>query len=317
MNIAAQIVGVFGIIVFAITPHQKTKSKILVCQLISSLLYASQYFLLGAFSAVATNMIDALKSIVFSTYEKKKSPVGCQFCASGALEKVPYSLKVEDYWEQVNIMLNDCKVNPNDYKKFCISFTGIGEPSIVYKQIGTFMKEVQERYIHTTFIIGTFGYNEVCFDYWKEMDLRIKTLQLPFYSSDSEKMKTIVKNLPNNYSFYKNLLSALDYKKNAKYDKCRVKINYLGMHNINDTDEQVKSFIKLITPIKEEIEVRVSYLNYTKQAKLYGYVSPSFERLNEICGELKDNGIECYSFGNISNEEIGCGQLVQNKISKD
>lgn len=244
-------------------------------------------------------------------------PVGCQFCASGALEKVPYSLKVEDYWEQVNIMLNDCKVNPNDYKKFCISFTGIGEPSIVYKQIGTFMKEVQERYIHTTFIIGTFGYNEVCFDYWKEMDLRIKTLQLPFYSSDSEKMKTIVKNLPNNYSFYKNLLSALDYKKNAKYDKCRVKINYLGMHNINDTDEQVKSFIKLITPIKEEIEVRVSYLNYTKQAKLYGYVSPSFERLNEICGELKDNGIECYSFGNISNEEIGCGQLVQNKISKD
>lgn len=244
-------------------------------------------------------------------------PVGCQFCASGALEKVPYSLKVEDYWEQVNIMLNDCKVNPNDYKKFCISFTGIGEPSIVYKQIGTFMKEVQERYIHTTFIIGTFGYNEVCFDYWKEMDLRIKTLQLPFYSSDSEKMKTIVKNLPNNYSFYKNLLSALDYKKNAKYDKCRVKINYLGMHNINDTDEQVKSFIRLVTPIKEEIEVRVSYLNYTKQAKLYGYVSPSFERLNEICGELKDNGIECYSFGNISNEEIGCGQLVQNKISKD
>lgn len=75
MNIAAQIVGVFGIIVFAITPHQKTKSKILVCQLISSLLYASQYFLLEAFSAVVTNMIDALKSIVFSTYEKKKKKI--------------------------------------------------------------------------------------------------------------------------------------------------------------------------------------------------------------------------------------------------
>lgn len=130
-------------------------------------------------------------------------------------------------------------------------------------------------------------------------------------------MKIIVKNLPNEYSFYNNLLLALDYKENARYDKCRVKINYLGMQNINDTDEQVENFIKLITPVKEKIEVRVSYLNYTKQAKLYGYISPSFERLNEICCKLKANGIECYSFGNISNEEIGCGQLVQNKISEN
>lgn len=244
-------------------------------------------------------------------------PVGCQFCASGALDKVPYSLKVEDYWEQINIMLNDCRVNPNDYKKFCVSFTGIGEPSIVYRQIGTFMKEIQEKYLHTTFIIGTFGYNTECFEYWRNMDLRIKTLQLPFYSLDSEKIKSIVKKLPNNYSFYDNLLLALNYKENAKYGKCRVKINYLGMHNINDTEEQVDNFIKLIAPIKDKIEVRVSFLNYTKQAKLYGYTSPNFERLNEICSKLKDNDIECYSFGNISNEEIGCGQLVQNKISKN
>lgn len=244
-------------------------------------------------------------------------PVGCQFCASGALEKVPYFLTVEDYWEQINIMLNDCNVNPNDYKKFCISFTGIGEPSIVCKQIGTFMKEVQEKYLHTTFIIGTFGYNKNCFEYWRKLDLRIKTLQLPFYSLDSKKLKMIVKNLPDNYSFYDNLLLALDYKKNAKYNKCRVKINYLGMQNINDTDEQVEDFIKLITPVKNQIEVRVSFLNYTKQAKLYGYISPSFDRLNEICNRLRKNEIECYSFGNISNEEIGCGQLVQDKISKD
>ena len=33
--------------------------------------------------------------------------------------------------------------------------------------------------------------------------------------------------------------------------------------------------------------------------------------------KLKDNGFECYSFGNLSNEEIGCGQLVQNKISNN
>ncbi len=242
-------------------------------------------------------------------------PVGCQFCASGALEKAPYILSVEDYWEQVNIMLDDCKVDPNDYDKFCVSFTGIGEPSIVYKEIGTFMQELQAKYSHATFIIGTFGYNQKCFDYWLNLNVRIKTLQLPFYSADPKKLKEIVKNLPENFSFYDNVLLALNYKKNAEYNGCRVKLNYLGMRGINDTDEQVEQFIKLVEPIKREIEVRVSYLNYTKQAKLYGYVSPDFSRLYEICAKLRENGIKCYPFGNLSNEEIGCGQLVQDKIS--
>lgn len=242
-------------------------------------------------------------------------PVGCQFCASGALDKAPYILACEDFWEQINIMLNDNNINPNDFEKFCISFTGIGEPSIVYKEIGQFMSEVQRKYTHVTFIIGTFGYDKKCFEYWKSLDLRIKTLQIPFYSLDGNKMKEIVKNLPNNYSFYKNVLEAIKYKEFAKYDKCRVKINMLGMSGINDTDEQVEDFIKLLLPIKDKIEVRISFLNYTKQAGIYGYVSPTFDRLREIESKLKNNGIECYVFGNISNEEIGCGQLVQNRIS--
>lgn len=28
-------------------------------------------------------------------------PVGCQFCASGALKNAPYLLTVEDFWEQL------------------------------------------------------------------------------------------------------------------------------------------------------------------------------------------------------------------------
>ena len=244
-------------------------------------------------------------------------PVGCQFCASGALDKAPYLLKSEDFWEQINIMLGDNNIDPNDYERFCISFTGIGEPSIVYKQTGQFMSEVQEKYSHVTFIIGTFGYEPQCFEYWKNLNLRIKTLQLPFYSSNSTKLKEIVKNLQSNYSFYNNVLEALKYKENAKYNKCRVKVNMLGMCGINDSDEQVDEFIKILSPVKYKIEVRISFLNYTKQAEKYGYVSPTFERLREIEKKLKDNGFECYSFGNISNEEIGCGQLVQNKISSE
>ena len=68
------------------------------------------------------------------------------------------------------------------------------------------MSEFQKKYTHVTFIIGTFGYDNRCFEYWKNLNLRIKTLQIPFYTSDKDKLKKIVKNLPANYSFYDNVL---------------------------------------------------------------------------------------------------------------
>lgn len=75
MNILAQIVGILAIVVFAISPHQKTKKKVLFLNIVASLLYALQYFLLGAFSAVATNVIGAVKNIVFHEYEKNEKDI--------------------------------------------------------------------------------------------------------------------------------------------------------------------------------------------------------------------------------------------------
>lgn len=242
--------------------------------------------------------------------------VGCQFCASGALDKSPSLLKYEDFFEQVNIMLDDSKANPNDYKKFSISFTGIGEPSTVYKDLGFFMQDIQKKYKHVTFIIGTFGYKIDCFSYWLEQEVRIKTLQIPFYSCDLIKLKKIVRNLPSDYSFLDILINAIKYKEKAKHEKCRVKVNYLVMKDINDKNEDIEKMIQLVYPYREQIEIRVSYLNYTKQAEKYGYSSPSFERIREIEMLLKENGFESYSFGTDYNHGIACGQLAQNGISE-
>lgn len=79
MNIWAQIVGIFAIIVFAISPHQKTKKKVLIFQLISNLLYAIQYVLLNAFSAVATNVIGGIKNLIFYFYAKDEKEIPNKF----------------------------------------------------------------------------------------------------------------------------------------------------------------------------------------------------------------------------------------------
>lgn len=106
-------------------------------------------------------------------------------------------------------------------------------------------------------------------------------------------------------------------KKEAKYDKCRVKVNYLAMEGINDSDEKIEEMIKLLERYKEKIEIRNSYLNYTKQAEKNGCTSPPFKRLRQIEEKLNKLGFKCYSFGTECNHGIACGQLAQNKISLD
>lgn len=75
MNIIAQITGILAIIAFAISPQQKTKNKVLIFQLLSNILYALQYLILGAFSAVATSIIGAVNNLVFYGYAKKDKEI--------------------------------------------------------------------------------------------------------------------------------------------------------------------------------------------------------------------------------------------------
>lgn len=79
MVILAQIFGILAIITFAISPQQKTKHGLLIYQFFSAMFYAIQYFLLGAYSAVATNILGAAKNLVFSKYAKKNKKIPLYF----------------------------------------------------------------------------------------------------------------------------------------------------------------------------------------------------------------------------------------------
>lgn len=73
--IIAQIMGVLAIIVLALAAHQRTKSKVLVCDTIAAVLYSIQYMFLFAYSAVAINIIGAIKDIIFYKYAKEDKEI--------------------------------------------------------------------------------------------------------------------------------------------------------------------------------------------------------------------------------------------------
>lgn len=240
--------------------------------------------------------------------------VGCRFCASGSLPEHQIFLTAKDYLRQVQTCLKNSNVNPNDYPNFYIAFTGIGEPSIVKEEIANGINLIKEKYTNVQVNIATSGFDSSCFEYWNSLNLPIRTIQLSFYSCNKEKNKYIIKNLPQNYDFLKNMKEAIKYKQN--HNICRIKINYVVIKDFNSSKDDINEIIKYLSPFKKDIIIKVSYLNYTKKCKENNLLSPNVQEMINILEEFKSQNFECYLFGTKNNTELGYGQLVQNYISE-
>lgn len=239
--------------------------------------------------------------------------VGCRFCASGSLTENKVFLTAEDYMKQVKTCLEYSHENPKNYPNFYIAFTGIGEPSIVKEEIARGINIIKENYNNVQINIATTGFDSTCFDYWGSMNLPIRTLQLPYYSCNNDKLKYIIQNLPINYDLLKNIDKAVKYKNN--HEICRIKVNFVVINNINSTNEDITEMLKYLNKFKKDIIIKVSYLNYTKKCQENNLSSPDNENMLKILEQIKAAGFECYLFGTQNNTELGCGQLVQDYIS--
>ncbi len=241
--------------------------------------------------------------------------VGCRFCASGSLPEKKIILSAEDYLKQVETCLEESNEDPNNYPNFYIAFTGIGEPSLVKEEIAEGINLIRNKYKNVQVNIATTGFDSSCFEFWNNLDLPIRTLQLPYYSCELDKMKYIIQNLPKDYDLIKNIKKAIEYKND--HNICRVKLNYVVIKGINDSDEDINKMIDYLSEFKNDIIIKVSFLNYTKKCKENNLVSPNKKDMLKILNKLESGGYECYLFGTENNTELGCGQLVQNYISKE
>ncbi len=246
--------------------------------------------------------------------------VGCRFCASGSLPESAFFLVAEDYMKQVETCLAYSNENPKNYPNFYIAFTGIGEPSIVKEEVAKGINIIKKKYINVQVNIATTAFDNTCFDntcfdYWDTMNLPIRTLQLPYYSCNYNKLKYIIQNLPSNYDLTENIAKAIKYKKN--HENCRVKVNFVVINNINSSKNEISRMLNFLSKFKNDIIIKISFLNYTKKCLENNLSSPNNDRMLEIVNQVKSEEFECYLFGTKTNTELGCGQLVQNYISKD
>lgn len=73
--IVAQIFGALALTILIISLQKNSKTKLLLYQSISSLLYALQYLFLNAYTGCFMNLICMIRNMIFNQYPKKRPPV--------------------------------------------------------------------------------------------------------------------------------------------------------------------------------------------------------------------------------------------------
>lgn len=75
MFITAQIMGIIANILFAISPQQKSKNKVIFFQMLSSIAFSIQYLLLGAYSGIAATILSMVITLIFWMYSKQNKKI--------------------------------------------------------------------------------------------------------------------------------------------------------------------------------------------------------------------------------------------------
>ena len=134
-------------------------------------------------------------------------------------------------------------------------------------------------------------------------------------NDDIDMVKEYATFLNNRADEIESIKEAIEYKK--KHNICRIKLNYVVIKNINDSKSDIDKMVEYLEPVKKDITIKLSFLNYTQKCKENNLFSPNVNKMKNILETIKSKGFDCYLFGTENNTELGCGQLVQNNISKN
>ncbi len=74
-NLLAQIIGLIAISLWTLSIQNKRQYKILFLQAVANLMYAIEYFLLGAISAASMNFISCIRCFLFSLKRKNNEDI--------------------------------------------------------------------------------------------------------------------------------------------------------------------------------------------------------------------------------------------------
>ena len=133
MNIYAQIVGTVAVVIMFCSYLKTTKAKYLFLQILSNIFYATQFFLLGAFSATGICIITIFKSVVFYIYESKNKKIPIWSLILFELITIAFGIYIYTGFNSMLPIIIACIVTYTTWqKKLDITYFSITVTSIVW-----------------------------------------------------------------------------------------------------------------------------------------------------------------------------------------
>lgn len=232
-------------------------------------------------------------------------PSKCRYCASARIDGF-YPLTAQQmrsmfeqlYWE-------------NDLDKMgnvLLSMTGMGDIYFNQKNVFAFLDTLR-------------GYNNLSLtlssNFWTasllekavavRSLLQIRYIQYTYVSDKQDIRERLIGILDSmeKQDFLDEYISFIQADNNLFY-----RINYIVISNINDSEDDVDRFIRLVDGIKDKLTVRLSRLNETGATRENHLVPSDCVRLGEINEQMKNAGLQSYIFYSENNDNMNCGQLI-------
>lgn len=240
-------------------------------------------------------------------------PIGCRYCASGALGKCRF-LTADEIAEQGFMIAQSIPVNIPIH--FC--FQGIGEPSLIVDRIRAVCQKLLRRYPHARFKIST-----MCAQPDNVLLLAPtipwETIQITLPHYDNRRLQEIFSGVPR-YDIGKTLHTARLLS--LMRPDVRIKFNYLCIRGFNDDFSTIKG---VVDRIRQEgldftgtIELKISFLNQTDIARKNKLQCVPEQKLYDLLQYAKTelHVGNAYVFGPMRDIKVGCGQLIKNVLDQ-
>lgn len=217
--------------------------------------------------------------------------VGCQFCACSE-EWLIRDLNWKEIIAPVELMLVGKK-----YRDLNFLFNGIGEPTNNERAVIKAVKFLHKEYPAAKIQITTTGANEKALRKFASLPV---SLQLSLHAPTTNLREQIIETVMDIKKIVR------EARRFAKIKEQKVTVNYLLLHNFNDTFPVIDDFLRLLNP--KYFRIQLSHLNEVAVRNFPYQDSPKFAVLAEY---IASRGYEVTEFddaGKIAN--AGCGQLT-------
>lgn len=241
-------------------------------------------------------------------------PIGCTFCASGNLDTIDF-LHVDEIVGQGMVLADyyERTVGPAVPKHFC--FQGIGEPSLIPERIIAAAHQLQERYPVAKFKASTMGANPAGIPKLAA-DIAWEAMQISLPHHDAGKLRELFRHV-RNYDPLLVLAGVREFR--ALRPDVRLKFNYIGIENFNDTPEAIAGTVNLLRSQgflsgqeDDRSELKISFLNPTDVGRMFNLRDIGQTGLEDLLRHVQDKlGVKnAYVFGPMHDCTVGCGQLI-------